>query len=394
MKFKEIKKNILYAGMNDEDRLIFDELIPLDHGTSYNSYVVIGSEKTAVVDTMYPKFTKEYLKSFDENGITKVDYIIANHGEQDHSGSLPAMLEKFPSAVVVTNAVCANNLKEMLLIPADKIKIIKHDEELSLGDKTLQFKIAPGVHWPDTMFTYIKEDNVICTCDFLGAHYIFDDVFATPSADLERSAKKYYAEIMMPFSTVCRKYVEQIKAMNVDMVMPSHGPIHKNPNYILDLYEDWAGEKGKNLVLLPYVSMYHSTTEMINYLSNKLAEKGIPSIKYDMVDGNLGDLAIALVDATTIVLGTSMVLAGPHPAAFNTVYLASVLRPKAKIASFIGSYGWGGNLFGKMADMLAPLKLDVIEPILVKGKAKADDYAQIDKMAEEIFAKHKELGLI
>ena len=116
MIYKKIKENILYAGMNDEDRLIFDELIPLDHGTSYNSYSVIGSEKIAVIDTMYPKFTKEYLKSFDENGITKVDYIIANHGEQDHSGSIPAMLEKFPMAIVVTNQVCANNLKEMLLI--------------------------------------------------------------------------------------------------------------------------------------------------------------------------------------------------------------------------------------------------------------------------------------
>lgn len=394
MIYKKIKENILYAGMNDEDRLIFDELIPLDHGTSYNSYIVIGSEKTAVIDTMYPKFTKEYLKSFDENGITKVDYIIANHGEQDHSGSIPAMLEKFPMATVVTNAVCANNLKEMLLIPEEKIKVIKNDEELSLGDKTLQFKIAPGVHWPDTMFTYIKEDNILCTCDFLGAHFIFDDVFAVPSNELERSAKKYFAEIMMPFSTVCRKYVKQIKEMNVEMVMPSHGPIHKNPNYILDLYEDWAGEKGKNLVLLPYVSMYNSTTEMIDYLANKLAEKGIPSIKYDMVDGNLGDLAIALVDGTTIVLGTSMVLAGPHPAAFNTVYLASLLKPKAKVASFIGSYGWGGNLFGKMAEMLTPLKLDVIEPILVKGKAKQEDYKKIDEMAEAIYLKHKELELI
>ena len=394
MIYKKIKENILYAGMNDEDRLIFDELIPLDCGTSYNSYIVLGSEKTAVIDTMYPKFTKEYLKSFDENGITKVDYIIANHGEQDHSGSIPAMLEKFPSAIVVTNAVCANNLKEMLLIPDEKIKIIKNDEELSLGDKTLQFKIAPGVHWPDTMFTYIKEDNILCTCDFLGSHFIFDDVFAVPSNELEKSAKKYFAEIMMPFSTVCRKYIKQIKEMNVSIVMPSHGPIHKNPNYILDLYEDWAGEKGKNLVLLPYVSMYRSTEEMINYLSNKLAEKGIPSIKYDMVDGNLGDLAIALVDGTTIVLGTSMVLAGPHPAAFNTVYLASLLKPKAKIASFIGSYGWGGNLFGKMAEMLTPLKLDVIEPILVKGKAKPEDYKKIDEMAEAIYLKHKELELI
>ena len=394
MIYQKIKENILYAGMNDEDRLIFDELIPLDCGTSYNSYIVLGSEKTAVIDTMYPKFTKEYLKSFDENGITKVDYIIANHGEQDHSGSIPAMLEKFPNAIVVTNAVCANNLKEMLLISDEKIKVIKNDEELSLGDKTLQFKIAPGVHWPDTMFTYIKEDNILCTCDFLGAHFIFDDVFAVPSKELEKSAKKYFAEIMMPFSTVCRKYVKQIKEMNVAMVMPSHGPIHKDPNYILDLYEDWAGEKGKNLVLLPYVSMYRSTEEMIDYLANKLAERGIPSIKYDMVDGNLGDLAIALVDGTTIVLGTSMVLAGPHPAAFNTVYLASLLKPKAKIASFIGSYGWGGNLFGKMAEMLTPLKLDVIEPILVKGKAKLEDYKKIDEMAETIYLKHKELELI
>ena len=394
MIYKEIKENILYAGMNDEDRLIFDELIPLDHGTSYNSYIVIGNEKTAVIDTMYPKFTKEYLKSFDKNEITKVDYIIANHGEQDHSGSIPAMLEKFPMAKVVTNQVCANNLKEMLLIPDERIQIIKNDEEISLGDKTLQFKIAPGVHWPDTMFTYIKEDNILCTCDFLGAHFIFDNVFAVPSNELERSAKKYFAEIMMPFSTVCRKYIKQIKEMNVSMIMPSHGPIHKNPSYILDLYEDWADEKGKNLVLLPYVSMYNSTTEMINYLSNKLAEKGIPSIKYDMVDGNLGDLAIALVDGTTIVLGTSMVLAGPHPAAFNTVYLASLLKPKAKIASFIGSYGWGGNLFGKMTEMLTPLKLDVIEPVLVKGKAKSEDYKKLDEMAETIFLKHKELKLI
>lgn len=394
MLYKKIKDGIFYAGMNDKDRLIFDELIPLDNGTSYNSYLISGSEKTAVIDTMYPKFTKEYINSFDENGITKVDYIIANHGEQDHSGSIPALLEKFPDAVVVTNAICAGNIKEMLLVPENKIKIISNNDELSLGNKTLNFIMAPGVHWPDTMFTYVKEDNIIFTCDFLGSHYIFDDVFAVPSKELEKSAKKYYAEIMMPFSFVCRKYVKQIKELNVEMILPSHGPVHNNPSYILDLYEDWAGEKGKNLVLLPYVSMYNSTKEMIDYLAEKLQEKGIPSFKYDMVDGNLGDLAIALVDSTTIVLGTSMVLAGPHPAAFNTIYLAGILKPKVKVASFIGSYGWGGNLFGKMAEMLAPLKCDIIEPIQVKGKAKKEDYLKLDKMAEEIYLRHKSLGLI
>lgn len=394
MYFKEIKTNILYAGMNDKDRLIFDELIPLDEGTSYNSYIVKGSEKTAIIDTMYPKFTAEYIKSLEENNITEVDYIIANHGEQDHSGSIPALLEKYPNAIVITNAVCANNLKEMLFVPQEKIKTVTNGEELSLGDKTLKFMIAPGVHWPDTMFTYIKEDNIICTCDFLGAHYIFDNVFATPSDKLEKSAKKYYAEIMMPFSVVCRKYLKQIRELNVDMILPSHGPIHKNPDYILSLYEDWTSEKGKNTVLLPYVSMYRSTEEMIDFLAEKLNQKGINTVKYDTVCGNLGDLAIALVDATTIVLGTSMVLAGAHPAAFNTVYLASLLRPKAKIASFIGSYGWGGDLFGKMAQMLAPLKLDIIEPILVKGRAKEEDYKKLELMAEEIYKKHKELNLL
>jgi len=391
--FQKIKENVLYAGMNDGGRLFFDELIPLENGTSYNSYVVIGSDKTAVIDTMYPKFTQEYLKSFDENGITKVDYIIANHGEQDHSGSIPAMLEKFPDAIVVTNATCAGNLKEMLLVPAEKIQIIKNDEELFLGDKTLQFKIAPGVHWPDTMFTYIKEDNIICTCDFLGAHYIFDDVFAVPSKELEKSAKKYFAEIMMPFSTMCRKYIQLLKDLKVEMVLPSHGPVHKNPDWILDLYSDWAGERGKNLVILPYVSMYSSTKDMIDYLADKLNSKGIDTFKYDMVSGNLGDLALALVDATTIIMGTSMVLTGPHPAAFNTAYLTSVLRPKAKIASFIGSFGWGGNLFGKMSEMLAPLKLDILEPVQVKGKPKQEDFLKLDNMAEVIFNKHKELGL-
>ena len=392
--FKKIKDNILYAGMNDSDRLIFDELIPLDKGTSYNSYVIKGSDKTAIIDTMYPKFTQEYLKSFDDNGITKVDYIIANHGEQDHSGSIPAMLNKFPDAIVVTNAVCAGNLREMLGVSSDKIRIIKNDEELSLGNKTLQFKLAPGVHWPDTMFTYLKEDNIIFTCDFLGAHYIFDDVFAKPSKALERSAKKYYAEIMMPFSSVCRKYTAMLKELNPDMVLPSHGPIYDNSQYILDLYEDWTSEKGKNLVLLPFVSMYNSTEIMIDYLAKKLSEKGIETVKYDMVRGNLGDLAVALVDGTTLIMGTSMVLAGPHPAAFNTAYLASVLRPKFKIASFIGSFGWGGNLFGKLTELLTPLKLDIIDPIQVKGVAKPDDYLKLDKMADEIYKKHKELGLI
>lgn len=394
MKFQEIKNNIFYCGLNDCDRRIFDELIPLEHGTSYNSYLVKGSEKTAIIDTMYPPKTKEYMKRLFDNQVGKVDYIIANHGEQDHSGSIPALLEKYPNAIVLTNPKVAENIKNMLFVPAERIREIADGEEVSLGDKTLKFIFAPGVHWPDTMFTYIKEDNVICTCDFLGAHYTFSDVFAQESKELEHSAKRYYAEIMMPFRMMCQRYTKMIKDMNVDMILPSHGPVYTNPSYILDLYTDWTSETPKNLVVMPYVSMYESTKEMVDHLSDKLEAKGVKTFKFDIVDGDLGDLAMALVDAATIVMGTSMVLAGPHPMAVNVAYLAAVLRPKAKFASIIGSYGWGGKLFDVIVNMLSPLKLDLIDPIQVKGKPTAETFLELDKMAEAIVEKHKSIGIL
>ncbi len=396
MKFQEIKNSVYYCGLNDCERKIFDELIPLEHGTTYNSYLVKGSEKVALIDTMYPKKTDLYLKNLDENNITKVDYIIANHGEQDHSGSIPALLEKYPEAVVVTNAVCKNNIIEMLHVDESKIRVVKNDDELSLGDKTLRFMIAPGVHWPDTMFTYLVEDNLLCTCDFLGAHYTFkeDEIFAPDSKELEHSAKRYYAEIMMPFRGVCKKYTQQVKDLNPDMILPSHGPIYKNPKFILDLYADWTADEGKNLVLLPYVSMYGSTEEMVDYLVEKLNAKGIKTEKFDIVTGDLGDLAMGLVDASAIILGSSMVLASPHPMAANVAYLANLLRPKSKIASFVGSYGWGGNLFGKLSEMLSGLKLDVIEPLLVKGKPKKDDFKKLDEMVEIIYTKFSSYHLV
>ena len=226
MKFQEIKNRIYYCGINDCERKIFDELIPLEHGTTYNSYLVKGSEKTAIIDANYPPKADEYLKNLEDNGVTSVDYIIANHGEQDHTGVLPKLLEKYPNAKVVTNQFCKNNIMEMVLVPDDKFIVVKNGDELSLGDKTLKFYIAPGVHWPDTMFTHIIEDNLLCTCDFLGAHLTFDDVFAVEGKELEHSAKRYYAEIMMPFRKMVQKYVKQVREINPDMVLPSHGPVH------------------------------------------------------------------------------------------------------------------------------------------------------------------------
>ena len=394
MLFKEIKNSVFYAGLNDADRVIFDELIPLEHGTTYNSYIVKGSDKTAVIDTMYPPFSDLYLKNFDENGIDKVDYIIANHGEQDHSGSIPALLNKFPDAIVITNDKCRQNIIEMLLVDESKIRVIQNNEEISLGNKTLQFIMAPGVHWPDTMFTYLKEDNMLFTCDFLGAHLPFSDLLAKNDDKLYSMAKRYYAEIMMPFRTMCKKYIDTVEKINPSYILPSHGPIYNNPKFIINAYKDWTDDKPENLVLIPYVSMYGSTEEMVNYVKEGLEKNNIKVKVHDLVRDDLGDLAVNMVDAATILIGASMVLAGPHPIAANACILANALKPKAKFVSFLGSFGWGGKLFETLSSLITSIKPEIIEPVLSKGKPKEDDFKNLDKLIQTITEKHKSLNLI
>ena len=394
MLFKEIKTSVFYAGLNDPDRVIFDQLIPLEHGTTYNSYIVKGSGKTAVIGTMYPPFSDLYLKNFDENGIDKVDYIIANHGEQDHSGSIPALLNKFPEAIVITNDKCRQNIIEMLLVDESKIRVIQNNEEISLGNKTLQFIMAPGVHWPDTMFTYLKEDNMLFTCDFLGAHLPFGDLYAKNDDKLYSMAKRYYAEIMMPFRTMCKKYIDTVEKINPSYILPSHGPIYNNPKFIINAYKDWTDDKPENLVLIPYVSMYGSTEEMVNYVKEGLEKNNIKVKVHDLVRDDLGDLAVNMVDAATILIGASMVLAGPHPIAANACILANALKPKAKFVSFLGSFGWGGKLFETLSSLITSIKPEIIEPVLSKGKPKEDDFKNLDKLIQTITEKHKSLNLI
>ena len=394
MLFKEIKNNVFYAGLNDADRVIFDELIPLEHGTTYNSYLIKGSDKTAVIDTMYPPFSDLYIKNFEANGIEKVDYIIANHGEQDHSGSIPNLLEKFPNAIVITNEKCKQNIMEMLLIHEDKIRTIQDKEEISLGDKTLQFILAPGVHWPDTMFTCLKEDSMLFTCDFLGAHLPFEDLYSKNDELLYSMAKRYYAEIMMPFRLMCKKYLKMIDEIKPSYILPSHGPLYKEPEFILNAYKDWTDDKPKNLVLIPYVSMYGSTEEMVQYVKKALEKEGINVYTHDIVRDDLGDLAVQLVDAATIIVGASMVLAGPHPMAINACILANALKPKTKFASVIGSYGWGGKLAETIAGLFTAIKPEFIEPVIVKGRLKENDYKLLDSLVNSIIEKHKSIDLI
>lgn len=391
LKIKPIKNNVFYIGSKDRHRELFDQLMPLAEGTTYNSYLVKGSEKVAIVDTDYPKKLDEYKARLIENNIDKVDYIISNHAEQDHSGAIPMLLEMFPEAVVVTNAKVKENVMNMLHVSEDKFKVINDGDELSLGDKTFQFILAPFVHWPDTMFSYLKEDKMLFTCDFLGAHYTKNELFADYTDDLKVAVKKYFAEIIMPFRSFAKKYTERVKAMDVEIILPSHGPVYDKPQWVLDLYEDWTSDRLENKVVIPYVSMYESTRMMVERLADDLKKAGIDAKLFDLIDCDESELTMELVDCATVVLGSSMVLAGPHPAAVTAAYLVNAIKPKLKYYSIVGSYGWGGNLEGTIEKMFTLIKPEKLDYVVIKGQPREEDFAKIDALAAQIIEKHKSL---
>ncbi|HQC12509.1 MAG TPA: FprA family A-type flavoprotein, partial [Methanoregulaceae archaeon] len=177
MTFREIKPGIYWIGSIDWDRRLFDSLIPLPQGTSYNAYLVKGSEKTALIDTVDPTKEYELVQNLVRIGVDGIDYIIVNHAEQDHSGALPMILELFPGARVVTNEKCRDLLVALLDIDGDRVDVIEDNDTLSLGDKTLQFLITPWVHWPETMLTYVQESKVLFSCDLFGSHIATSDLF-------------------------------------------------------------------------------------------------------------------------------------------------------------------------------------------------------------------------
>ncbi len=397
MAVKEVKKDIFFVGAIDWDRRIFDELVPLPDGTSYNAYIVKGSEKIALIDTVDPPKEEELLRNLAALNLEKIDYIVSNHAEQDHSGTIPKILELYPSAKVVTNQKCKGFLQDLLFIPDEKFIVIKDRETLSLGDKTLEFIFAPWVHWPETMFTYVKEDKVLFTCDFLGSHLATSALFAENEPEDDPKAypevKRYYAEIMMPFRNHIKKHLKMIKEMEIDVIAPSHGVIYKHSkaSSILKIYEEWVSDHVKNEVLIPYISMHESTAKMVDYVVDKLIENGICVKPFNITKTDIGELAIALVDAATIIIGSPMVLAGPHPDIVSTTYLINALRPKTKYISLIGSYGWGGRLEETIKGLLSSLKAEFIPPVVVKGHPKKEDFKNLDRLVKDIAERHKNL---
>jgi len=391
MAAKKIKKDIYWVGAVDWDRRLFDELIPLPEGTSYNAYLIKGQKKTTLIDTVDPTKEDDLLDNLDDLEIEHLDYIVANHAEQDHSGTIPLLLEIYPEAKVVTNEKCKKMLMEHLLIAEDKIITVKDNDTLFLGGKTLRFIFAPWVHWPETMLTYLEEDKILFSCDLFGAHLAESNLWVEDESKVYFAAKRYYAEIMMPFRSNIKKHLERLKELEIKTIAPSHGQIYSHPEFILSAYREWISDEVENEVIIPYVSMHGSVEEMVYILSEELMRKGITVKLFNLSRTDIGALAIALVDAATIVIASPTVLTGAHPLVVSAVYLANALRPKLRYASIIGSYGWGGKMPEDIGAMIGNLKVEILSPVIVKGYPKEEDYNSLIKLAGEIAEKHKNL---
>ena len=390
MNKRKISEGVYWVGAVDWDRRLFDSLVPLPDGTTYNAYFVQGSDKAALIDAVDPDMVDTLIAHLES--VETIDYVVSQHAEQDHSGTIALVLDLYPEAKVVTNSKAKSMLMDLLMIPEEKFIVVEDGETLSLGDKTLKFILTPWAHWPETMSTYLIEDRIFFSCDFFGSHIAGSDLFVRDQCQVFEAAKRYFGEIMMPFRKVIAKNLEKIAPYEIRMIAPSHGQIYDGPGWIVDAYKDWVSDDAHNLVAFPFVSMHGSTRLMVDHLAAALSERDVRVELFNLAVTDIGKLAMSLVDAGTIVLGTPTVLAGPHPLAAHAAFLANALRPKAQYLSVIGSYGWGGKTVEALAGMIPNLKVEVLEPVLCKGLPKEDTFEALDRLADAIASKHHESG--
>jgi flavorubredoxin len=385
----ELVEGVFWVGVRDWDRRLFDALIPLPYGTTYNAYVVKGNKKTALIDTVNPGFEGQLKAKLDVlGGIEKLDYLIMNHAEPDHSGAIPFVLQENRRLKLVLTEKGAKMAKSLYHVPEDRMMIVKQDDQLELGGKTLKFIEAPFLHWPETMFTYLVEDKVLFSCDFFGAHSA-GGVFAEDVQDLLTFAKKYYGEIMMPFTKSAKQGMAKLEGLEISMIAPSHGPIYNDPEPIVLSYLDWTSGETKEKVTICYVTMWQSTKTLVDKMTETLLEEGIETKVYNLPVSDIANIAGDLVDSRAIVLGAPTVLNGLHPQGLYAASLVKVLRPPAKYAAVLSSFGWSGGAVKQALEILGPTKIEAVGAVDVNGRPTTDDLKKVEELAKTLAAKVK-----
>ncbi|RJP74737.1 MAG: MBL fold metallo-hydrolase [Candidatus Abyssobacteria bacterium SURF_17] len=346
-------------------------------GTTYNAYL-IQDEKVALVDTVYAAFTGEMMDRIRALvDPEKIDYIIANHVETDHSGALAAMLKAAKNAKLVCNQRCKDGLEKNYFGNWD-YSIVKTGDTIKLGKKTLTFLEAPMLHWPDSMFTYIPEDELLLPNDAFGQHLASTERFVEDydEAIVMQEAAKYYANILMPMSPLITKKIEEVGKMNlkIRMIAPSHGLIWREPQKIVNAYLRWASGEADKAVLVAYDTMWTATEKMALSIVEGIRSEGVPA---KLVRIPVSDRSDAIADCLLmkgILVGSSTINRGMLPSLSPFLEDLKGLRPRKKVGAAFGSFGWSGGGAESVDKILREAGVEIsAEPLTVKYMPNAEE---------------------
>ncbi|MDR1713879.1 MAG: FprA family A-type flavoprotein [Coriobacteriales bacterium] len=390
-----VTPSVLITSVLNPNMRIFDVVMRTEYGTSYNSYAVIGSEKIALVDSSHLTFCEAYFDHLDAALAGRVpDYLVMNHTEPDHSGTVAALVERYPDIIIVISQAGAIYLKNITNRADLKLQIVKDGDSLDLGGKTLHFMIAPFLHWPDTMFTWLPEEKVVFTCDFLGAHYCEPQLFDSKVTYREAyvgAVKNYFDCIFGPFKGYVLKGLDRLATIDPQFVCTSHGPIltagveyQRN----LERYRQWATVEPCANKRIPvfYCSAYGNTERLASHVARGLL-RGLPSAEvtcYDLNQHDLSELAAALNDSDAFLLGSPTINRDALPPVWNLLACVDAVAIAKRPVALFGSYGWSGEAIPHLTNRLTDLKAAVFADALrVQFTPTADDLAAAEKLGED-----------
>jgi anaerobic nitric oxide reductase flavorubredoxin len=365
----KVLENIYWVGAVDWNIRHFHGFTYSTHrGTTYNAYLIVD-KKVALVDTLQHSFADEMIERIKEIiDPSKIDYIIANHVESDHSGSIAEIMKLAPKATVVGTANCQKGLEKHYFGNWD-FKVVKTGDTLDLGERTLSFLEAPMLHWPDSMFTYIEKDALLLSNDGFGQHLAtskrFDD--EVDQNVLMWEAAKYYANILWPYSTLVTRKIEQVQKLNlkIEMIAPAHGIIwRKDPMKIVKAYLKWASGEAKKKILIVYDTMWESTEKMAKAMLEGIISEGVEAKLYRLPFSDNGDIIGELLETKGLLVGSSTINNGILPTVAPFLREMEGLRPRNKLAAAFGSYGWGGGATATIEKSLKSAGMELVAPAM------------------------------
>jgi len=392
----KLLENIYWVGAVDWNIRNFHGFTYSTHrGTTYNAYLIID-KKVTLVDTVHNPFKEEMMESIREViDPSKIHYVVANHVETDHSGSIAEILKHAPNATIVGTAKCKEGLQKHYF-GNWHFQVVKTGDKIRLGNRTLSFIEAPMLHWPDSMFSYIEEDALLMPNDAFGQHLAsskrFDDE-VDETITMEEAAK-YYANILWPFSLLVIRKIEQLQnlGLKINIIAPSHGIIWRgDPVKILKAYLSWAKGEAKKKILIVYDTMWQSTEKMAKAMLDGISSEGIPVLLFRLPFSDLGDIIAELLEAKGILVGSSTINGETLPTLAPFLGEIQGLRPRKKIAATFGSYGWGGGATKTIEETLKKAGLELAAPaITVKWVPDKDELRKCYKYGKEFAKKIKE----